>query len=350
MDRREFLASAAGAGTPMAATAAHPEGLRLPSRIVPLAASVSAAARTYLAALIGPDGGPHVRPPFPAPNDLAAWATAKVRANEQMDASFAAEAARLQSSCETVRMAGVVVQVATPKGGPQHEERAFLDVHGGALIYGEGEFCKLGARRASDNLGVRAYGVDYRTPPEHPYPAGLDDCLAVYRELLKRYQPQNIIVGGLSAGGNLAAALVLRARDEGLPPPAAVVLLTPEVDLTESGDSFKTLEGLDISYPCTLMPINLLYAAGHDLAHPYLSPLFGDFSKGYPPTFLQAGTRDVFLSNTVRLHRALRRAGVSAELHIFEAMPHGGFHGAPEDRELDAEVRRFVDEHWGRKA
>ncbi|MEH1902628.1 MAG: alpha/beta hydrolase fold domain-containing protein [Nostoc sp.] len=94
---------------------------------------------------------------------------------------------------------------------------------------------------------------------------------------------------------------------------------------------------------------NALYAAGHDLADPYLSPLFGDFTRGFPPTFLQAGTRDLFLSNAVRMHRALRKAGVSVELHICEGMPHGGFLGTPEDAELAVEVDRFVAAHWGCK-
>jgi len=82
--------------------------------------------------------------------------------------------------------------------------------------------------------------------------------------------------------------------------------------------------------------------AQHDLAHPYLSPLFGDFAKGLPPTPLQTGTRDLFLSNAVRMHRKMRAAGVRAELHVFEAMPHGGFGRTPEDEDLAAEVRRFV--------
>ena len=151
----------------------------------------------------------------------------------------------------------------------------------------------------------------------------------------------------MSAGGNLAAALALRARDEGLPLPAALVLMTPEVDLTESGDSFRTNLGVDTVLTRSLMPANLLYAAGHDLADPYLSPLFGDFTKGFPPTLLTAGTRDLFLSNAVRMHRALRAAGIPAELHLLEAAPHGGFfRTSPEELELEAEVRRFVVEKW----
>ena len=96
------------------------------------------------------------------------------------------------------------------------------------------------------------------------------------------------------------------------------------------------------------MPANLLYAGGHDLADPYLSPLFGDFSQGFLPTFLQAGTRDLFLSNAVRMHRALLRAGIPVELHVFEGMPHGLVFGSPEAEELEAETKRFVAAGWER--
>jgi monoterpene epsilon-lactone hydrolase len=138
---------------------------------------------------------------------------------------------------------------------------------------------------------------------------------------------------------------MLRARDEGLPMPAALVLLSPEADLTESGDSFATNLGIDTVLTSSLAPSIAQYADGHDLTHPYLSPLFGDYTGPFPPTLLQTGTRDLFLSNTVRLHRKLRDSGVDAELHVFEAMPHGGFFGAPEDAEIGVEVRRFIVAH-----
>ena len=129
--------------------------------------------------------------------------------------------------------------------------------------------------------------------------------------------------------------------------PAAAVLMTPAADLTESGDSYQTNLGLDPLLRSSAMPAFLLYANGHDLTHPYVSPLNGDFTKGFPPTILTTGTRDLLLSDTVRLHRALRVAGISAELHVTEAAGHGGFFGAaPEDDEVFAEVRRFVDLHW----
>jgi acetyl esterase/lipase len=220
----------------------------------------------------------------------------------------------------------------------------YLDIHGGGLVMGGGATCQLMSRGQALLRPMITWSVDYRMPPEHPYPTSLDDCVAAYRRLLDERSPRDIFVGGGSAGGNLAAALILRAKDEGLPLPAALLLITPELDLTESGDSFCTLNGIDnVLKP--LMKTNLLYANGADLAHPYLSPLFGDVT-GFPPTYLQAGTRDLFLSNAVRMHRKLLAAGVEVELHIFEAMPHGGFGGtSPEDMELMQSVLRFVEKH-----
>jgi acetyl esterase/lipase len=328
-------------------TDADRPGQRLEGRWAPFPASISDEARRYLASMVGPDGAP-LRPPsaMPAPGDAAGWATLKAQVGEVLRQMSAARGPSLKSSVETIQLGGAVVHLATPKEAGA-DDRAYLEIHGGALVHGSGEFSRTGARIQADHHGVRCYGVDYRMPPEYPYPAALDDCVGAYRALLERYSPANIVVGGGSAGGNLAAALALRARDEGLPLPAGLVLLTPELDLTESGDSFETNRVFDVVLPQPLMATNRLYAAGHDLAHPYLSPLFGDFAKGFPPTFLQAGTRDLFLSNTVRMHRALRRAGVAVELHVFEGMPHGGFMGAPEDLELAAETRRFVAERWG---
>jgi monoterpene epsilon-lactone hydrolase len=218
-----------------------------------------------------------------------------------------------------------------------------IEIHGGGLYSGGGELAWMMTAGKATNRNANTWVPDYRMPPRHPYPAALDDCLAVYRRALADHPPTHIVISGVSAGANLAAALALRAKDEGLPMPAALVLLTPQLDLTESGDSFQTNHGID-TLP-RLITTNRLYAHGHDLAHPYLSPLFGDLT-GLPPTFLQAGTRDLFLSNAVRMHRKLLAAGVEVELHIFEAMPHGGFGAnSPEDAELAAEVRRFEEQH-----
>jgi acetyl esterase/lipase len=240
---------------------------------------------------------------------------------------------------------GVTTYCLRPHHVPEGRETPiFLDIHGGGLILGGGQVCRLMARGSAMVRPMITWSVDYRMPPRYPYPASLDDCVAVYRRLLEERPPEDIFVGGASAGGNLAPALLLRAKDEGLPMPAGLLLLTPEVDLTESGDTFRTLNGID-SVLQPLMGTNLVYANGADLAHPYLSPLFGDVT-GFPPTFLQSGTRDLFLSNTVRMHRKLLAAAVEAELHVFEAMPHGGFGGGtPEDMDLMQSVVRFLERH-----
>lgn len=249
---------------------------------------------------------------------------------------------------DELNIAGVPTYALRPSHIPEGPGRPlFIEIHGGALYLGGGELSWMAAASHAAGRGGTTWAPDYRMPPLHPFPSALDDLMVVYRAALVDRLPAQIIVSGASGGGNLAAALLLRAKDEGLPMPAGLVLLTPELDLTESGDTFVTNDGID-PILTSLMPVNLLYANGEDLAHPYVSPLFGKLD-GLPPTFLQSGTRDLFLSNTVRMHRRLLAAGVPTELHIFEAMPHGSFGGsAPEDQELLAEVRRFEAEQLAR--
>ncbi|HTX49693.1 MAG TPA: alpha/beta hydrolase [Caulobacteraceae bacterium] len=313
-------------------------GTHLAARRVPYPAALSDAARAMLATP-RPAGGD-----YPPLSDKDAWrrlVASRNAASAEMSAPFVA---RLKADAVGRTLGGVPVQVATPRGerllGKDH---VIFDIHGGALLFGGGEAnVRFSTMAMALRSGRVTYGVDYRVAPDHPYPAALDDCVAAYRTLLAEVQPERVVVSGTSAGGNLAAALLLRARDEGLPAPAGAMLLTPELDLTESGDSFNTLMGLDVVLTGRLMPVNLAYAAGADLAHPYLSPLFGDVS-GFPPTLLQAGTRDLFLSNAAIMHRKLRNAGVRAELHVWEGMPHAGFGGlTPEDREVSAELQAFI--------
>jgi acetyl esterase/lipase len=315
--------------------------LQVPAREIPVPSSVSPQAQAMLAAGFMGSGD------YPDLADVDGWRAMIKEQDEMLLPMMQERASRLDVDVEDIEVDGVPVYVITPRDTAADDRRVFLYVHGGALIMGGGEVCRVMGITSVAQTGSRVWAVDYRMPPDHPYPAPLDDCVAAYRALLEVREPHEIVVGGASAGGNLAPALILRARDEGLPLPAGAVLLTPELDLTESGDSFRSNLGVDTVLARSLMPANLLYAGGHDLAHPYLSPLFGDFTKGFPPTFLACGTRDLFLSNTVRMHRALRAAGVPAELHVLEAAPHGGFFGtAPEDAELDREVRRFVAECW----
>ncbi|MFI1484084.1 alpha/beta hydrolase [Streptomyces sp. NPDC020747] len=287
---------------------------------------------------------------YPEPDDLDGWRALAAATDEAVRGMVGALPA-LGGEEERIDLGGLPVHAIAPAGLAPDDRRVYLDVHGGAWISGKGEVCRVRGALTARSVGARVWAVDYRMPPDHRYPAALDDCLTVYRALLEERRPEEIVVGGSSAGGNLAAALMLRARDEGLPLPAALVLSTPAVDLTESGDTWRTNLGLDPVLTGSLMPAIRLYADGHDLRDPYLSPLFGDFTNGFPPTVLASGTRDLLLSDTVRMHRALRAAGVEAELHVFEAAGHGMFLGnTPEDKDKAREIRRFAEREWARAA
>jgi len=281
---------------------------------------------------------------WPAPSDKDAWRKQLAMgeaAREQMAATMLVGS---RSAVETTRIAGVLCYDCVPSEAARGDGPVYLFIHGGAFVVGAGTFAKAQGVRSADALGVRTVSVDYRMPPDHPFPAAPEDCVAVYRALIEKVDPKRVVIGGSSAGGNLAAAATLMIRDRGIPLPAGAVLLTPEVDLTESGDSFRTNESLDVVLKGGLPNCNALYANGHDLRDPYVSPLFADFAGGFPPALVQSGTRDLFLSNSVLIHRKLRDAGIDAELHVWEAMPHGGFipGDAPENAQIQAEVARFI--------
>ena len=307
---------------------------RVPAKDLSVPAHLSPVAHAYLTPQPRSLG-------YPAQDDKAGW-RAYVAAVDQSvlpllsHISGQADVSVYERDADGARVYDIIPAGVDGDSGP-----VILDIHGGALILCGGQLCRIMGTGTAMRLQRRVWSVDYRMAPDYPYPAALDDCIAAYRALLRERSPEQIIVSGGSAGGNLAAALMLRARDEGLPLPAGLILGTPEADLTESGDSFQTNDGVDPSLD-SLMPVNLLYADGHDLRHPYLSPLFGDFSKGFPPTLLTTGTRDLYLSNTVRMHRALRAADIPATLHVTEAGGHTGFPGGPEGDQIDREVRLFL--------
>ena len=313
--------------------------LHIPEQLIPVPASISPQGQAWLAAAAqrrNSGGG----------NDIQAGADAALLFLRPMAAGF-------QGSMETIALSsGAKLYRATPEGrSGRLAEVAYFDVHGGGFVAGGGEMCQLIAKLRAMDYGAEVYAVDYRLAPQHPFPAALDDCIEAYRMILEQRPASTMVVGGASAGGNLAAALMLRARDEGLGLPLALLLQTPAMDMTYAGDSHRTNLHLDVNIGgVTEGPDS--YAADNDPSNPYLSPLFGDFSKGWPPSLLTTGTRDLLLSDTVRMHRALRRAGVQAELHVVEASPHGGFMGAnaPEDAEIMAECRRFVRQAWGLEA
>jgi monoterpene epsilon-lactone hydrolase len=315
-------------------------GIHVPARFIPTPSTVSPQAQAYLSNPPAMGGAGE-----PDPKDKAAWRSHTAQTNSFLTTMTAGMAKQHPAEIVTHTLSNAVVYELTPNSfDPGKDNRAIIYIHGGGFTVGHGIAAAYAASPVAGLAQMKVFSVDYRMPPDHPFPAGLDDSVEAYRMVLTRYKPQNIAVYGASAGGGLAASFILKARDLGLPLPGACALHSPEADLTESGDSFEANHKVDAILSRLTNSI-ALYADGHDLKDPYLSPLFGDFTKGFPPTILTTGTRDLFLSNTVNMHRALRRAGLKAELHVFEAMSHGGFMGtAPEDQEVQAEMIRFIDE------
>jgi acetyl esterase/lipase len=182
--------------------------------------------------------------------------------------------------------------------------------------------------------------------------SALDDAMTAWKAALKMADPHNMAIFGTSAGGALTLEMILRAKQENLPLPAAIAPGSPMSDLTGAGDSFQSNAMLDnvlVAYGASCDKAAGLYAAGHDLRHQMLSPIYGDM-HGFPPAILTTGTRDLLLSNTVRVHRKLRQAGVEAVLQLFEGQSHAQYVrdvNAPETKEAFEEIARFFDRHLG---
>ncbi len=193
----------------------------------------------------------------------------------------------------------------------------------------------------------------YRLAPENPFPAAVDDVVAVYKELLKTYKPRSIGIFGTSAGAILTAEVTVRLKQLGLPLPAALGIFSGLADFSRAGDSWQlfALNGL----PGDMKPIdpNHLpddsYVGKTDRKDPVLSPLFADL-HGMPPTLLVTSTRDILLSGTTIFHRALLGAGDDAQLIVFEALPHAFWYHfqLPETKEALELMAKFFDEKVGR--
>jgi monoterpene epsilon-lactone hydrolase len=289
-----------------------------------------------------------------APSTTAEWKARVERAARATIAALPQLRERLGVAVAPIMLAGVKAFSVMPNRIPAaNRNRVLLHLHGGARVLHPGEAGTREAILMAGFAGFEIISVDYRMPPDFPFPAALDDAVAVYRDLLKKTAAQNIGIFGASAGGSLIFTTLLRARMEGLPMPGAIAPGTPTVDLTRTGDTLFTNAMVDNvlgTQEGFIRATALLYANGRDLTDPLLSPIYGDVS-GFPPTILTSGTRDLYLSNTVRMHRKLRAAGVEAVLQLWEGQSHTQYMtepGAPETREYHDEVARFFDRHLGR--
>jgi monoterpene epsilon-lactone hydrolase len=203
---------------------------------------------------------------------------------------------------------------------PRH---VVLYFHGGVYVLGDAFLAADLASQVGRRTRARVISVDYRLGPEHPYPAAVDDALAAYNALLRNgTAASDIVLAGESAGGGLAVATLVNARDHGLPLPAAALVMSPYVDLTLAGATLETKREVDPLLSRELLQSRIPdYTSGHDPAAGLISPIFADLS-GLPPLIIQAGTHEVLLDDAVRLARQAATADVEVTLDITPRVPH----------------------------
>jgi monoterpene epsilon-lactone hydrolase len=203
---------------------------------------------------------------------------------------------------------------------PRH---VVLYFHGGVYVMGDAALAADLASQVGRRTQARVISVDYRLAPEHPYPAAVDDALTAYAALLRDgIAPSDIVLAGESAGGGLAVATMVNARDHGLPLPAAAYAMSPYVDLTLAGATMETRRELDPLLSRENLQARIPdYTSGQDAALGLISPIFADLS-GLPPLVIQAGTHEVLLDDAVRLAHQAAAADVEVTLAITPGVPH----------------------------
>lgn len=306
------------------------------TRVIPLPKTISPQAQQYLTRQVA----------NPGPDEALAARRARTEAMQAHDSkeNLALYPANIASSI----IAGVPVRIVTPVDPIPAEkaDRVLINLHGGGFTTDSGSLTE--SIPIAHLARTKVVAVLYRLAPEHPFPAAVDDSVAVYKELLKTYEAQHIAIYGASAGGILTAEVAVKIKQLGLPMPAALGIFTGTGDFSTLGDTqaIYSVTGLAgrMSPPKEGVQWISDYVGSTNPKDPVLSPLYADL-HGMPPTFFLSSTRDMMLSGTTILHRAFLRAGDDAQLVIFEALNHGFWYeaGLPESREADEMIAHFFD-------
>jgi monoterpene epsilon-lactone hydrolase len=316
-----------------------PDGTAHITRVIPMPTTISPEAQKWLQSLSQQKVGP--------PETLAERRT-NTDAWRKMDS---AEARKLYPvNVEETTLAGVRTDIITPLPDPG-TKRVLINLHGGGFNSDSGSLIE--GIPIANLAKIKVVSVYYRLAPENPFPAAVEDVVAVYKELLKTYPAHSIGIFGTSAGAILTCEVAVRLKQLGLPLPAALGIFSGLADFSRPGDSLQlfTLNG----FPGRLAPIdpNHLpddqYVGKTDRKDPVLSPIFADL-HGIPPSLLVTSTRDILLSGTATLQRAMLGAGVDAQLVVFETLPHAFWYHfqLPETKEALELMAKFFDDKVGR--
>lgn len=293
------------------------------------------------------------------------WETRSITEQRRMEAAHfgpALERARALYPVTSVSstIGGVHADVITPKDGiaPRNEKRVLISLHGGGFLFGAGVDSVLESVPVASLGKIEVVSVDYRLAPEYKYPAASEDVVAVYRELLKSYKPENIGIYGCSAGGVLTAEAVAWFQKENLPRPGAIGIFCASAGGWSGGDSASLaypMNGYDVpaSSANSVHPsvTDAPYFSNADLNDPLVEPIHSEQTLArFPPTLIVTSTRDIALSPAVYTHTKLVQLGVDAELHVWEGLGHSFFTiypDLPESKDVWRVVTEFFDRHLG---
>ena len=289
------------------------------------------------------------QPPATKPASIEDWDRQREALDKRMIPASNAIVAKLGASVQDDQLGGVPVVRIRP-AGYKPNGRTLIYLHGGGYTRFSAH-SRLGPPAlAAVATGDEVISVDYTVAPRGNWKTITDQVLSVWKAILaKGVAPTGIGMFGDSAGGGIAAGSVLKMRDQGLPLPGALYLMSPSCDITQQGDSYQTLSGVDpvLDLDSSAWGANA-YADPQDQKNPYVSAVYGDYAKAFPPTLIQGGTREMLLSNFVREYQAIRGGGHEAVLDLYEGMPHvfqGSVPNTPETRTALARAAAFFSQH-----
>jgi acetyl esterase/lipase len=308
------------------------------TRVVPVPDTLSPEARKEVAA-----GMPDTSNPESLAQRRAMASAWQVNGGEQMRKTYPV-------NISEDKIAGVPVRVVTPLTiAPGRKDRVLINLHGGGFNADWGS--EIETIPVANLTQTKVIAVLYSLSPEHPFPAALNESVAVYKELLKSYKPQNIGIYGTSAGAILTGEVAAELRKESLPLPGALGIFSGSGDFSKIGDSraIYALRGLSGELSPPSGKPDTSYTGTTPLADPILSPIYSDL-KGFPPTLFLTSGRDLLLSNTVTFHRAFINAGVNAQLVVFDGLWHAYWNewNLPESKEAHHMMADFFDQNLGR--
>lgn len=312
-----------------------------------IADSVSPEATTAMTALLALVG--QVQPSTDYPKTPAEWAAGREQV-EQFTLAFTQPLVdTLSPDVSEIELGGVPALKVVPKGGCT-KAGVLIYVHGGGFTNLSARSTLSGAALMAAKTGRVVYSLDYTRAPDAKWDEITDQVLSAYAALLADGETASQIgIFGDSAGGTIVAASMLKLRDKGGPMPAAIVLQSPVSDLILSGDTIRTVAAfdpaLDVGYARARFA---QYASPSEFTNPYVSPVYGIYAAGFPPVLIQAGTREIVLSDSVRLYQQISKTGGKAVLDVYEGMPHvfqSLLPGTPESDTAYARSAAFWDEH-----